>query len=299
LRRGEREPIGPSIDLRSLSAATLQRPSDNIGETWLSVARRFLGFRLCLEEMGCNWARRPLRKSQMHYAAVELWTQIPVLRAMCAFNVIPRELANLHIQVSCKTRSLHQNRDRGHRLGQLAPPCRLVVTKQNPQLKLPTRIAMLNGPVAASCNLPKLPEGALVEVFEELSGRVAQVTCVDSGCHALRTVPSSLLSPFNSWECPSWIASLPRPNDCFNVGDAQGSDCSLTVLKLSATKSTGLNRHEKVHRFKESENCSPVTDALAHIKITEVLMDNLQNKVFALEILNMLSNAQLSNLRRT
>merc|ERR1712107_393442 len=54
LRRGETEPIGPFIDLRSMLAATLQRPSDNIGETWPSLARRFLGFRLCMEEMGCN-----------------------------------------------------------------------------------------------------------------------------------------------------------------------------------------------------------------------------------------------------
>jgi len=216
--------------------------------------------------MGCNWARRPLRKSQVHYAALELWTQIPVLRALCAFNVIPRELASLHIQLSCQGGSLSQNREKGHALGQLAPPGRLVVTKQNPQVKPPTRIAMLNGPVAASCNLPTVPEGALVEVFEESCGGVAQVTCVDSGCCELRTISSSLLSSFNSWECPSWVASLPRPHDCFNVGDDKGAGCSLTVLKHGATKS--------------AENCT-------------VVLDNLCDKQYSLEILNKLCNAQL------
>ena len=59
--------------------------------------QHFLGLRICSEEAGSNWARRPeeeeendlsgrFRPSQLHHILVEVWTQIPLLQALCAYG---------------------------------------------------------------------------------------------------------------------------------------------------------------------------------------------------------------------
>ncbi|CAK0811671.1 unnamed protein product, partial [Prorocentrum cordatum] len=191
LKRGEREPLGPMVDAHGLLAAVLGRDVEDPAASWPSVARRFLGLRLCPEEALGNWARRPLRRSQLHHAAAEAWTQLPVLRAVCAFGIAPPELVRGHFCARVKARAT-AGRARGQRMhvvGQLAPPGRLagtdggeVPTVQSlaadraaaadpvaAPLPPPTRIATLTAPAAPpqedlpDPGLPCLPAGTSVE----------------------------------------------------------------------------------------------------------------------------------------
>ena len=83
--------IGPVLGLQVVVASVLGQGWC----TWPAVVQHFLGLRNSSEEARSNWARRPeeeeendlsgrFRPSQLHNILVEVWTQTPLLHALCA-----------------------------------------------------------------------------------------------------------------------------------------------------------------------------------------------------------------------
>lgn len=130
LKQGERDLLGPSLDMHGLMASVLSRAPEDLDCTWSLIARRYLGLRLCPEESGSNWGRRPLRESQLHHAAAEAWTQLPILRALCAYRLVSMPLLRRHLTVQEKLRVAiaRKGGPKAHVVGQLAPPGRLAWT---------------------------------------------------------------------------------------------------------------------------------------------------------------------------
>lgn len=248
LKRGDREPLGPTLDLKGVMTASMC----GANEPWSRVAARYLGVRFCGEESGANWSRRPLRESMLHHAAAEAWCSLPVVRALCAHGLVSQSLLRRHLCIQERPRiyGIRVKLGKGHTLGQLAPPGRLTEAGESPNeaadasegppLPRATRMAVLAEAVFASTaadgeELPELPPGTLVEVFDERFGGLASVAArpparpslpsrpIGSSAEApapletpperLRRVPAALLRAANGWElCPAWVAALPRAN---------------------------------------------------------------------------------------
>mmetsp|Transcript_18691 Transcript_18691/g.60917 ORF Transcript_18691/g.60917 Transcript_18691/m.60917 type:complete len:743 (-) Transcript_18691:14-2242(-) len=270
LRRADRDLMGPWLDTRALMASVLDCAIDDALCAWPSVAGRFLGLRLCPEEAGSNFARRPLRESQLHFAAAEAWTQLPVLRALCAHQLVPGTFVRQHLSVQTKMRAAVARKlgGKAHVLGQLAPPGRLAEgagfalvpsgtaggmkslfeasenAAHQAKLPTPTRIAALTADVPAEEDgQPALTVGSLVEVFDERFGGMAHVKPAghDRGSDVkLRRVPVGALQAFNSWLCPAWLASLPRPS-AFILAEASAraatADAELAARRARAASS--------------------------------------------------------------
>merc|ERR1719231_1254979 len=77
---------------------------ENFQGTWTYRASRYLGLRFCDNEAHSNWSRRPLRKSQLHYAAAEVWSMIAVTRAVCSNNLVSRNVIRRHLVVQERPR---------------------------------------------------------------------------------------------------------------------------------------------------------------------------------------------------
>ncbi|CAK8999367.1 Uncharacterized protein SCF082_LOCUS6020, partial [Durusdinium trenchii] len=90
LKPNEKDPVGPVLNSQSLFEEL------ELGTAWPVIMRRFTGLRLCLEEEGSNWARRPLRASQLHHAAVMTWTQLLLLHALCSRGIVKEESLRKH-----------------------------------------------------------------------------------------------------------------------------------------------------------------------------------------------------------
>eukprot|EP00747_Dinoflagellata_sp_TGD_P082601 gnl/TRDRNA2_/TRDRNA2_161753_c1_seq1.p1 gnl/TRDRNA2_/TRDRNA2_161753_c1~~gnl/TRDRNA2_/TRDRNA2_161753_c1_seq1.p1 ORF type:complete len:757 (+),score=121.81 gnl/TRDRNA2_/TRDRNA2_161753_c1_seq1:67-2271(+) len=221
LRQGDRDPLGPTLDLREVVASVLDRPPEDPGCAWPSVARRFLGLRLCPEEANSNWARRPLRNSQLHCAAVEAWTQIPVLLALCAYGVVPRSLIDQLIVLQIKVKQLNKAKVTKHLPGQLAPPGRLAAESAAAQAAQATGMpgtpgaavaagaAVVAAAVAAAVAengpvLPPLPE-------ENFLAQLGKRTCqARSRCQGSRLARSRRLSRLSLGIQPSLTADHSR-----------------------------------------------------------------------------------------
>eukprot|EP00747_Dinoflagellata_sp_TGD_P082602 gnl/TRDRNA2_/TRDRNA2_161753_c1_seq2.p1 gnl/TRDRNA2_/TRDRNA2_161753_c1~~gnl/TRDRNA2_/TRDRNA2_161753_c1_seq2.p1 ORF type:complete len:475 (+),score=93.48 gnl/TRDRNA2_/TRDRNA2_161753_c1_seq2:67-1425(+) len=319
LRQGDRDPLGPTLDLREVVASVLDRPPEDPGCAWPSVARRFLGLRLCPEEANSNWARRPLRNSQLHCAAVEAWTQIPVLLALCAYGVVPRSLIDQLIVLQIKVKQLNKAKVTKHLPGQLAPPGRLAAESaaaqaaqatgmpgtpgaavaagaavvaaavaaavaENgpvlPPLPVPTRIAKLRRAVSSRAS-GSLSAGTIVEVFEERFGDLAIVAPAASNSDdAMHTVPTSTLIATNGWELPQWLAKLPRPKP-LEAGDEAPRQDAVPEAKCRVPAGRGAAA---------SAALSPAECEEA----LQVLLDGVYNRESAREVLERLYAAQES-----
>ncbi|CAE8725169.1 unnamed protein product, partial [Polarella glacialis] len=229
LKPGERDAMGPSLNTGGLFAEILGYDVEDHARFWPLAVRRFLGLRLCPEEAGSNWARRPLRRSQLHHATAEAWTQIPVLRAICAYGVAPPSLLRRHLRVKTTARVFTRIKASGkYVVGQLAPPGRLAASGDAPQASDEVQ-GEAAGPTSRVASIPSLVSGTRiallrpapgtstpplkVEVLEERFGGQATVVPLsarETTEEALR-VPAARLQPCNSWEDARWIAALPRP----------------------------------------------------------------------------------------
>lgn len=339
LKRGDREPLGPLLDLRGLVGDVLGCPKDLTAPlaggaptsatlpeelicSWPSVVTRFLGLRLCLEEASCNWARRPLRESQLHHAAAEVWTQIPIVRALCAYGIAPCALASRHTCVQAKVK-LHFGRARGpkaHVPGQLAPPGRLAAQiaganspaeraaavtaaaaaekaaaeqkmKVMAELPVPTRVATLVcAGVAASGALPALPTGAVIEVFEERFGGLAIVAPLGiNGVGTSRRVPTAMLRPANGWECQSWVDALPRPRaDVVESAEeaAAAMPAAPSRTEVAAARAAGTGCPPRALAGSAAETVSPA-------RLSKGLVDKLYDVETAKRTLQQLYDAQV------
>lgn len=195
LKPNEKDPVGPVLDSQSL----LQELFPG-SRTMPSIFRRVLGLRLCLEEEGSNWSRRPLRRSQLHHAAVMTWTQLPVLHALCAkTSLLPEAKLRLHVCVQSRTRFWLRSRDGGkHVLGQLAPPGRMVEPKKGGTASSFTRVALLED----SENHEE------VEVVGDLIGNSAMVVPLGADACAPRRVDARCLRAVNCWSSAVWVERL-------------------------------------------------------------------------------------------
>ena len=50
------------------------------------VCEQMLGKAICKAERMSNWENRPLRKAQLHYAALDAYCQVPIIEAL---NLLP------------------------------------------------------------------------------------------------------------------------------------------------------------------------------------------------------------------
>lgn len=311
LKHADKEPLGPFLDSRGLMADVLGCAAEDPECAWPALARRFLGVRLCPEEAGSNWARRPLRESQLHHAATEAWTQLPLLRAACSYGIVSPALARRHLTVQAKVRPALARKlgGKGHVVGQLAPPGRLAWTEPghapivngikgfvNPheaaqpaaQLIAPTRIAVLtashghsDGPDGCALHV-----GTLVEVLEERFGGLASVLLL--GCSRsiqVQRVPVGKLEATNGWECPSWVASLPRPRASI-LQAAEGEDGSAGGRAHGGAASTSTSTASRAARTAVTQAADSAT------LIARKLLDELFNLTAAKEILQWMYKAQ-------
>lgn len=315
LKPHDRVPLGPFVGLDSLIRATLGRERGAEVPIWPSVVKCYLGLRMCSEEAGNNWARRPLRDSQLHHAAVEVWTQLPVLRALCAHGIVPRPLAKRHFVVQEKVKASGQRVSRPkekHVLGQLAPPGRLVDGGKDAADRAvrPVRIASLISGTAACRDLPALAPGTIVEVFEERFGCLATVAPLavsgSGGEGSTRRVPTSKLRAVNGWGYPSWVEGLPRPCDA-DVPKAIRAECPAPVeSKTTAGSSTGASASVNPAPSLEPSRQEEVRERQRHVAqpareetgepggaSASDLLDNLFNNCLAQEALNKLYAAQV------
>ncbi|CAJ1376207.1 unnamed protein product [Effrenium voratum] len=195
LRSNDREALGPVVDTKVLSF---------LGKDWPRICQRCLG-RLCTEEEGSNWARRPLRLSQLHHGACMTWTQLAVLQAACAHHLVSADLVWSNFCIQFRPRVFLRSRDFGkHTLGQLAPPGRLRDAK-DPGSSMPTRVALLK---------TNDSEPEAVEVVGDVGALAAVVPLGAPLAEAVRKkVDPRLLSSVNCWEYSAWVARLPRADE--------------------------------------------------------------------------------------
>lgn len=179
--------------------------AEDAANEWARISRTFLGLLPCIEEVGSNWARRPVRMSQLHHAVTEAWIQIPLLRSVSAYGHVPLNFLWRHTTAWVDFRGQRSVKaSKAHALGQLAPPGRLVAGDDAEECRKPARIAYYGQPGD--------PDAGFVVVYQERIGGDAEVVPLDSQTQEMRTVPAGQLSPANGWECPVWVAALPRPS---------------------------------------------------------------------------------------
>ncbi|CAL1143192.1 unnamed protein product [Cladocopium goreaui] len=250
LKPNEKDPVGPVLDSQSLLQELFP------GSGWPSIFRRVLGLRLCLEEEGSNWSRRqscnvgwarPLRRSQLHHAAVMTWTQLPVLHALCAkTSLLPEAKLRGHVCVQSRTRFWLRSRDGGkHVLGQLAPPGRMVEPKgARGTASSFTRVALLED----SENQEE------VEVVSDLIGNSAMVVPLGADLATPRRVDARCLRAVNCWSSSVWVerlmaaASVDRGEEFFGTVDqlavAEVMPAFTSRLAMSTTTRTLAGIHQ-------------------------------------------------------
>eukprot|EP00928_Gymnodinium_smaydae_P049651 TRINITY_DN3333_c0_g2_i1.p1 TRINITY_DN3333_c0_g2~~TRINITY_DN3333_c0_g2_i1.p1 ORF type:complete len:935 (+),score=174.23 TRINITY_DN3333_c0_g2_i1:137-2941(+) len=305
LRRGDREPLGPSLDMSGIVAAMLGVEETNGANgrvapeerlPWHTVITRFLGLRLCGEERGANWARRPLRESQLHHAAAEAWSQLPILRAICAYGLLPKDVARQFFCVHEKPQmqNVRAKLGKGHTLGQLAPAGRLINSDQplldvratcgrtKVELAPATRIAVLDEDVppgswefvrnADTTEQSRcLSAGTLVEVFDERFGGMASVAPIHDSTSPLWRVPSATLRVVNGWvECPHWVGKLPRPQ----APVSKPTEVSRTPTGKRASRTTVAQDAVAIARAREEAAVS-VFDSIYDPDLAALLLQRL------------------------
>lgn len=250
LKPNEKDPVGPVLDSQSLLQELFP------GSGWPSIFRRVLGLRLCLEEEGSNWSRRPLRRSQLHHAAVMTWTQLPVLHALCAkTSLLPEAKLRGHVCVQSRTRFWLRSRDGGkHVLGQLAPPGRMVEPKgARGTASSFTRVALLED----SENQEE------VEVVSDLIGNSAMVVPLGADLATPRRVDARCLRAVNCWSSSVWVerlmaaASVDRGEEFFGTVDqlavAEVMPAFTSRLAMSTTTRTLAGIHQSRRGCKQRQ----------------------------------------------
>ncbi|CAE6956910.1 unnamed protein product, partial [Symbiodinium sp. KB8] len=246
LKPGDKEPLGPVLDTEALFKNLL-----NAEVQWPAVLRRFLGFRLCTEEEGSNWARRPLRHSQLHHSAVLTWTQLLMVRAICGHGLVTEPFLRSHVCVQCRPRLFGRSRGVGkHVLGQLAPAGRLaaeneISAAQKPWLWKGPAVSTRSEPVSTRVVLLLGKEGEVDEVVEMvggLAGNVAHVIPLGAPLDKqVRSIQPNKLRSLNSWDYPEWISRLPRGDACPEPAQPTPAQPRSEVLPAFATRLTPSN----------------------------------------------------------
>lgn len=204
----DREPLGPVVDLRGVVADALGGPA-----RYPDVVRRFLGLRLCPEEAHGNWARRALRPSQVHHAACDCWMLVILIRCLCFHGICPAGVVKKHLCIATKVKSTGRRKCTRSTAPRAARAAEVEAeAERERERRPPTRMAMLGTDVAPSSCGTRLRAGSLVEVVDERLN-TGYAIVVPVGTEERRTIPSSVLIPFNGWDCPAWVASLPRPEE--------------------------------------------------------------------------------------
>eukprot|EP00439_Symbiodinium_sp_Y106_P041701 s3176_g5.t1 len=246
LKPGDKEPLGPVLDTEALFKNLLDAEVQ-----WPAVLRRFLGFRLCTEEEGSNWARRPLRHSQLHHSAVLTWTQLLLVRAICGHGLVTEPFLRSHVCVQCRPRLFGRSRGVGkHVLGQLAPAGRLAAENEIPVAQKPwlwkgPAVSTRSAPVSTRVVLLLGKEGEADEVVEmvgELAGNAAHVIPLGGPLEKqVRHIRPNQLRSLNSWDYPEWISRLPRGDACPEPVQPTPAQPHSEVLPAFATRLTPSN----------------------------------------------------------
>ncbi|CAE7334928.1 KSR1 [Symbiodinium natans] len=257
LRPHEKDPLGPVLDTESLFQALMKAEESEV--KWPSIVRQFLGFRLCSEEEGSNWARRPLRSSQLHHSAVLTWTQLLAVRAICAHGLVTGPFVRSHTCVQCRPRVYGRSRGVGkHVLGQLAPAGRLAAEHEASVAQTPWlwkgRLASSTGPPATRVVLLKGKAGEASEAVEmvgDLAGNMARIVPLggplDRDAYAGRH--HSICA--HGWSAP--LLLIPLANLTFAVMSRIPDKIAVRSADLAYLISAG--RVDKVEYILNGERC--------------------------------------------
>merc|ERR1711972_1041159 len=81
--------VTPCVDLAVVLALVRRtRPFDFTKVRLSAAVFDYLRVELCLAELLSNFERRPLRKTQVHYALTLAWVPVVILRALCAYGIL-------------------------------------------------------------------------------------------------------------------------------------------------------------------------------------------------------------------